>query len=275
MHTDPQALCLVNGVPADLLPADDRGLAYGDGLFETVLVASGRATLLDRHLGRLQRGAERLKLDLDIPLIGREITEVAGQLGSGVLKLTVTRGSGPRGYRPPPSPVPLRIIQTGPTPDGVAAQRDGVRLFACETRLAQQPLLAGIKHLNRLEQVLARAEWQDGYHAEGLMCDTAGNLVEGTMSNIFLRMAQQWVTPDLSVCGIAGVMREYLIQALHDAGETVTIRHVAMDELQRCTELFCCNSVIGVWPVVAVGAEQWAVGAATRKAQNLAAQALG
>lgn len=268
-------MSLVNGAPADQLPVDDRGLAYGDGLFETILVKSGRATLLDRHLQRLQRGADRLKLELDIPLIGREVIAVAAQLGGGVLKLTVTRGAGPRGYRLPQQPVPLRIIQTGAAPDVEAAQRDGVQLFPCQTRLAQQPALAGIKHLNRLEQVLARAEWHDGRYAEGLMCDTAGNVIEGTMSNIFLRISDQWVTPDLSVCGISGVMRDYLVEALQDAGEVVTIRSVTTNELQDCTELFCCNSVIGVWPVVSVGALQWTVGVPTRTAQNMAAQALG
>ncbi|SDS35738.1 aminodeoxychorismate lyase apoprotein [Halopseudomonas xinjiangensis] len=268
-------LRLVNGLPVEHVPADDRGLAYGDGLYETFRVSNGRVTLRELHFERLWRGAGRLKLELDQRLIESEVAEIARQMHEGVLKLTVTRGSGPRGYRFPDPQTPLRIIQTAPLPPvGISAGEAGVRLFCCQTRLAQQPLLAGIKHLNRLEQVLARSEWQDPAIPEGLMQDTDGNLVEGTMSNLFLRFADTWVTPDLSLCGVQGVMRDHLINALRGSGETVTVRHVRMEELGHSTEVFCCNSVFGVWPVVGAATCEWPIGAATRQAQALSMQAL-
>lgn len=275
MNAEPLTLNLVNGLPADQLPVTDRGLAYGDGLYETFLVSSGRLTLCELHLQRLQRGAARLHLELDLERIESELASVAAQLGYGVLKLTVTRGSGPRGYRLPSRPLPTRIIQTGPLPPGDSArQRDGIRLFLCKTRLAQQPLLAGVKHLNRLEQVLARAEWQDDFFAEGLVCDTNGNIVECTMSNLFLRVADEWVTPDLSDCGVQGVMRDHLIRTLASAGTVVKVRRVGLGELRDCSEAFCCNSVIGVWPVIGAGTHEWTIGSVTRAAQGLAMQAL-
>ncbi len=268
-------LRLVNGSLVDQVPADDRGLAYGDGLYETFRISDGRVTLRELHFERLGRGARRLKLELDQPLIESEVTAIATQVVEGVLKLTITRGSGPRGYRLPEPQSPLRIIQAGPLPPVDASnEKAGVRLFCCQTRLAQQPLLAGLKHLNRLEQVLARSEWQDPAIPEGLMQDTEGNLVEGTMSNLFLRFADAWVTPDLTLCGVQGVMRDYLVNALRRSGETVAERHVRMEELGQSTEVFCCNSVFGVWPVTAVAEHAWPIGAATRKAQALSMQAL-
>ena len=275
MQPEELALTLVDGVPADQVPADDRGLAYGDGLFETLRVSSGRAMLLDLHLQRLERGAVQLRLPVEPGLIESEICAVASRLGEGVLKLTVTRGSGPRGYRIPTEASSRRIIQTGPLPAGVTSrQRDGVSLYVCQTRLAMQPMLAGVKHLNRLEQVLGRSEWDDDDFAEGLMCDGDGNLVEGTMSNLFLRIGGGWVTPDLTRCGIAGVLREHLLRVLREAGEVVTIRRVPADELGRCTEIFCCNSIIGIWPVISAAGHHWPIGPATRDAQRLTAPAL-
>ena len=269
-----ESITLVNGVRSEQLPADDRGLAYGDGLFETFRVSNGRVTLEDLHFQRLQRGAERLRLSIDVSELRREVAEVSSTLSEGVLKLTVTRGSGPRGYLLPEPQRPVRIIQTGPLPAYLDAyQRDGVRLFRCKTTLARQPLLAGIKHLNRLEQVLARAEWSDPNIAEGLLSDTEGAIIEGTMSNVFLRIDGGWVTPDLSQSGVQGVMRDYLIQNIREAGQPVSVRRIDQRELASCSEWFCCNSVMGVWPVVAMGEMEWPIGAATRTVQAYALHA--
>lgn len=269
-----ESITLVNGVRTDQLPANDRGLAYGDGLFETFRVTTGRVTLEDLHFQRLQQGAERLGLPIDLSELRREIAEVASTLSEGVLKLTVTRGSGQRGYRLPEPQRPVRIVQTGPLPAHIDAyQHNGVQLFRCKTTLARQPLLAGIKHLNRLEQVLARAEWSDPSIVEGLLTDTEGAIIEGTMSNVFLRIDGGWVTPDLSQSGVQGVMRDFLIQNIREGGQAVSVRRIDERELASCSEWFCCNSVMGVWPVVAMGDMTWPIGAATRTVQAYAMHA--
>lgn len=205
----------VDGQPADALSLKDRGLAYGDGLFETIAVHGGQPVLLDRHLTRLAEGCSRLAIAADIERVRSELLAYAAAMGEGVLKLILTRGDGLRGYAPDPAAQGRRILQGNPPAAYPAVHGEqGVRLFPCVTRLSNQPLLAGLKHLNRLEQVLARAEWHDGEHAEGLMLDQAGRVIEGVFSNLFLVRDGVLITPDLKRCGVAGVMRaEILFQA--------------------------------------------------------------
>ncbi|PHX43858.1 4-amino-4-deoxychorismate lyase, partial [Pseudomonas syringae pv. syringae] len=185
----------------------------------------------------------------DHALIRAEMTRFAAELGDGVMKLILTRGDSQRGYAPAPNAQSRRILQGGPAPayPGVHAEQ-GVRLFACQTRLAEQPLLAGLKHLNRLEQVLARSEWSDSEHAEGLMRDTSGRLIEGVYSNLFLVSQGRLLTADLSRCGVAGVMRAELLDQAPKLGLTVDIRDLHMSDLESADEVFLCNSVYGVWP---------------------------
>lgn len=267
--------CLVNGRPGSELSVRDRGLAYGDGLFETIRVSRGKATLLDYHLQRLARGAVALSLIIDLSTVSAELESTAAELGSGLLKLVITRGEAGRGYALPEHATPNRILTISPLPPyPVAHAQHGVSLFPCATRLGHQPLLAGIKHLNRLEQVLARSEWHDQRYAEGLVCDLLGSPVEGTMSNLFLRRQGQWLTPALDKCGVRGVMRDYLMEQFAAAGEKVIERRVSRDELLSSDEVFCCNSVFGVWPVTALGDHTWSVGPHTRGAQLLAEQVL-
>lgn len=275
MAISTSARCLVNGRPDSQLSARDRGLAYGDGLFETLRVTRGSAALLERHLQRLSRGASVLRIALDMPLIRAELEAAALELNQGLLKLVITRGEAGRGYAMPEQAAPTRILYLSPLPEYPPANRQqGVRLYPCTTRLGDQPLLAGIKHLNRLEQVLARSEWQDARYPEGLVCDLQGQPIEGTMSNLFVRLGGQWLTPSLQRCGVRGVMRDYLIEQLSAAGELVIERSLGFNELLASDEVFCCNSVFGVWPVVELGTHHWPVGPHTRHAQTLVEQIL-
>ncbi|QXI35085.1 aminodeoxychorismate lyase [Pseudomonas promysalinigenes] len=263
--------CWVDGQDATAINLQNRGLAYGDGLFETIAVRGGRASLLDGHLARLALGCKRLAIDADLALVGDEIQRFARQLGDGVAKLVLTRGDSQRGYAPAAGVAPRRILQGAPLPSYPAEHAEhGVRLFPCQTRLGEQPLLAGLKHLNRLEQVLARAEWQDGEHAEGLMRDGQGRVVEGVYSNLFMVSAGVLVTADLSRCGVAGVMRGALLEHAPRMGMPTQVRDIAFEELQQADEVFVCNSVYGVWPVRAVGALNWSPGPLTRKLQAVA-----
>ncbi|CAD5107802.1 aminodeoxychorismate lyase [Zestomonas carbonaria] len=260
----------VDGRPAQTLPIKDRGLAYGDGLFETIAVKDGRPRFLARHLARLFDGCARLAIPCDQALLRDELQAFCAALGDGVAKLILTRGDGQRGYAPAIPSTPRRILQGSvfpAYPPGNAEQ--GVRLFPCQTRLAEQPRLAGLKHLNRLEQVLARSEWQDGEHAEGLMRDLSGRVVEGVFSNLFLAKGGVLLTPELSRCGVAGVMRAELLEQAVQQGISVQERDIAYAELLDADEVFLCNSLYGIWPVRALGARDWPVGPLTRKLRDI------
>lgn len=261
----------VDGQPADALSLKDRGLAYGDGLFETIAVRGGQPILLDRHLTRLAEGCSRLAIAADIDRVRTELRAYAAAMGEGVLKLVLTRGDGLRGYAPDPAAQGRRILQGNPPAAYPAVHGEqGVRLFPCATRLSNQPLLAGLKHLNRLEQVLARAEWRDGEHAEGLMLDQAGRVIEGVFSNLFLVRDGVLITPDLKRCGVAGVMRAELLFQAESLAIPTQITDVSLEQLQWADEVFICNSVYGVWPVRAYAALSWPVGPLTRKLQTIA-----
>ncbi|MHC2147908.1 aminodeoxychorismate lyase [Pseudomonas sp. 210_17 TE3656] len=261
----------IDGQPAQAVNLQSRALAYGDGLFETIAVRAGRPSLLEYHLERLALGCQRLAISADHGLIRDELCRYASLLGDGVLKLILVRGDSQRGYAPAAGVAPRRILQGSPLPAYPAQHAEhGIRLFPCSTRLAEQPLLAGLKHLNRLEQVLARAEWQDAEHAEGLMRDVSGRIIEGVYSNLFLVHGAELLTADLSRCGVAGVMRAALIEHAAKSGIALHITDLSLQDLEQADEVFVCNSVYGVWPVRAFASLNWSPGPLTRKLQAIA-----
>lgn len=260
----------INGQPSDTIALTDRGLAYGDGLFETIKVRNGRAILLERHLQRLQLGCQRLAIPLDLPLLHQELDAYLQQLDVGVCKLILTRGVGQRGYALPEPCIPQRILQSASLPQWPVAHREsGIELYSCQLRLAEQPILAGLKHLNRLEQVLARAEWSDPAFAEGLLLDQQLRVVDGVFSNIFIVKNQQLITADLSRCGVAGVMRAELLARADAAGIAVAVTDISLEQLLQADEVFTCNSLYGIWPVRSYLTQRWPVGQLTRKLQQL------
>lgn len=261
----------IDGRPEELLSIKDRGLAYGDGLFETVAVTAGAPVLLERHLSRLAQSCARMKIPLDQHLLHTELLAFCAALGEGVAKLIITRGDGLRGYAPPATARPRRILQGSAAPAYAPENAgQGVRLFACATPLAEQPLLAGMKHLNRLEQVLARAEWDDPSYAEGLMRDVSGRVVEAVYSNIFMIKNGQLLTPNLSRCGVAGVMRAELLDQAARLSIPCAVTDISLSELLGADEVFVCNSVYGVWPVLELLDSRWLAGPMTRKLQTIA-----
>ncbi len=246
---------LVNGVPATSLSLEERALHYGDGLFETLAIREGRPEFWEEHLRRLRSGCEHLGFPApDSPLLESEARQLCGERERGVLKIIVSRGTGGRGYRPPERANPTRILSLHPWPEWPEShQTQGVEARICSTPLACNPALAGIKHLNRLEQVLARAEWGDPAIAEGIMLSTDGHLVEGTMSNLFLVRDGRLLTPDLSRCGVAGIMREKVMESACRLGIECETLFLGLEELEKAEGVFLTNSLIGIWPVRRIG----------------------
>ncbi|HSC47396.1 MAG TPA: aminodeoxychorismate lyase [Gammaproteobacteria bacterium] len=266
--------CWVNGEPREDIPAGDRGLHYGDGVFETLAVLDGRVRLLEHHLDRLAEGCSRLGFVApDLDLLRDELRAAAHGQARAVLKLLVTRGTGGRGYRPPVGTGATRILLRRPwTERPQAWWQEGVRVRVCTTRLGRNPRLAGLKHLNRLEQVLARAEW-DEEAQEGLMQDEGGFVIEGTMSNVFLVHEDGRVlTPRLDRCGVAGVMRRHLLEKAERAGLTVSVAELPLTDFASAREIFLCNSLIGVWPVARLSERLYPAGRVTRRFQQWSAE---
>lgn len=267
----------VDGFASDSLPLSDRGLNYGDGLFETMRVEDGRVPLLDRHLARLRSGCARLAIPLPAPqALRRELSAACAGIGRGILKLVLTRGSGGRGYAPPEAPRCRRIISTHPLPDYPRTRyRDGVSVRLCTTPLGSNPATAGLKHLGRLDQVLASMEARAGT-AEGLMCDASGRVIEGIRSNLFLVRDGRLLTPDLAECGVAGVMRGLVLDRAPALDLEPVVQAVSTDDLIHCDEMFLSSSIFGVWPVREVRAltRFETVGPATRRIMGAVA-ALG
>lgn len=170
-----------------------------------------------------------------------------------VLKLILTRGEGGRGYRPPSPAHPRRILRLTPWPDYPEGWRSaGVRVRYCQTRLGHQPLLAGLKHLNRLEQVLARSEWSETDVAEGLMLDIDGRVVEGTQTNLFALLEGRLVTPPLERCGVAGVVRRLVLESARALGLRVVEEELDPARLATAETCFLTSSLVGIWPVTEV-----------------------
>lgn len=262
---------LVDGADRDELPADDRGLQFGDGLFETVAVVDGWPVFLDKHLDRLGRGASALGLpEPDAERLAAEAQHLTHATGHGVLKILYTAGSGGRGYGRPEPVQPRRILSLHAAPSHPAERwHSGIRVTVSRVRLAHQPAVAGIKHLNRLEQVLARRQSDQAGVAEGLMRDQYGHFIEATMSNLFLVIGGEVRTPFLESCGVVGIMRNAIMAHLVDQGFEAEEELVDDADLGRASEVFLCNSINGVWPVthvddVAVGS----IGPVTRRLQE-------
>ena len=260
----------LNGRPlVDGVSPYDRGLHYGDGLFETIVCVNGRARFLSLHLERMSLGCERLRIALgDVEPLRKEI-QAAAAAGDALVKVIVTRGEAvARGYGPSGTEVPSRFVFRYPLPPvNVAASRDGIRTVVAKLRYGENPLLAGLKHLNRLEQVLARSEVPAEDAAELLVFSRTGFLVSGTMSNVFVVFKERVLTPKLDVCGVAGVMRRVILREAAASG-VHAIEGVINDvDLTQADEVFVTNARVGIWPVRTLDGREIGVGPVTRRLQ--------
>ncbi len=267
---------LINGQPTNLISIADRGFQYGDGCFETVRVAGAHPVLLEAHLNRLENSCQQLGIPLPLTTLMQEIEQLllSNSWPHAVLKITITRGVGGRGYRPDPHAQSNRIVQlfaysTAESPADGNGIEPGVSVMLCQHRLSSNRALAGMKHLNRLDQVLASREIPEQF-AEGLCMDQAGYLVEGCKSNLVLLRGDKLITPDLSESGVNGIMLQYLLNRFREDGLTVESARVSFEELNDIGEAFLCNSVFGVWPVIKLSGNatvfSWPVGSKTQQA---------
>lgn len=257
----------MSGGPA----VNDRGLAYGDGLFETVRVtASGRAPLWPRHRARLLDGAERLRIPVRPQALDRCLADTltAAPSGTGLIKLILTRGPGGRGYLPPARPIPSLFGQHGSVPVwSPLLRREGIETGLCSEPL-ERDALAGLKHLNRLPQVLARMEVARRDWHEGLLLDRRGCPLEATAMNLFALFGDTLWTPALDAAGVAGVGRDWLLSRAREQGRPVQVRLRPLSHLRTADSVFLINSVVGVLPVRKLAQWVWPVTEPVRQFQE-------
>ncbi len=275
---DEPLLCLVNGEIGHHVAVVDRGLTYGDGLFETIRVVQCRPVLQDFHLHRLQAGLQRLGISVELAIVKQQFRRLLGLastrgLGDGVVKLIVTRGVAGRGFGPVRDTNATIVFSWFSLPDySPDSFTSGIELFTCQTRLAHRPHLAGLKHLNCLDYVMASLELRGLPDCEGLLLDQDGLLIEAISANLFMVSRGQLLTPALNRCGVAGTMRRWIMEVVApQLGLVVAERDLSPDSLDQCEEIFICNSVRGVLPVSRVQGWQSRRGEVTAAIQNRSA----
>ena len=245
----------VNGQAAAGISVHDRGLTYGQTLFETVAIQAGQPLLMKQHFQRLSQGCQRLSIPLNLAVLKREIKSACAtafkktSADRAVMRLTVSMGEGGRGYQNPDQPKPLRILSFSNYPDIPKSNwESGIVLGKARIRLAHQPDLAGLKHGNRLEQIIARSQWDEAWQ-EAILLDQNDYVIEATQANIFTLKNNILKTPDLKKCGVAGVMRDYILRNAARLGVIPQTDDLTVSDLELADAVFVCNSLIGAWPV--------------------------
>lgn len=270
-------LTLIDGEPCAQLSVSDRGFSYGDGLFETILVVGTILPFKQLHWQRLQRGCERLGIVLDVNLLEQYIDKLLQHLSKSdgnsqqksILKIIVTRGMGKRGYKPSTGAIPTIVLQLSKKPEPID-YNDGVALCLCKHRLGLNPSLAGIKHLNRLDNILASMEIDSEKYQEGLIFDLNDNLIEAVSRNVFIIKDEELITPILDNCGVAGVARDLILEKYRQQLSLLTKeKPITRDELFNADEVFLTNSIDGVWPVKSIEDKKIPVGPAAQKLQQI------
>jgi len=259
--------CLVNGEISSFVSAGNRGLNYGDGLFETLLIKNGQPIWWQAHMDRLGICCKRLGLNMPPQAkLLREVKTATAGLSSAVVKIVLTRQGQARGYGFDAESDCDRIISAHAIPDNLEEPvLQGRRARICDLRLAVQPALGGIKHLNRLEQVLATAEdYQEGV-TEGILLDQEDNVISAISANIFIVMEQRLLTPRLDRSGVRGVFRSQILAAFKARCEQ---RRIQPDFLREAHEVFVCNCVRGIVPITRIGDWEYAIGPVTRELQS-------
>jgi len=269
----------VNGEAVEHLAVDDRGLQYGDGLFETIAIRNGEARLWSKHMERLNKGCELLGIvmptESDLHAGVMQAVTASGVLPAyAVTKIILTAGTSLRGYGRQRDQLPFVLFGAfAATPPPAVSYQNGIEVALCETRLASNSAFAGIKTLNRLEQVLARSEIMATDAYEGLTMDADDNIICGTMSNVFFVQNKTISTAPVDRSGVSGVMRRHAIDVLRKQELDTRLQYTDLPSLGDVEEVFLSNSQFGVMPVNRCGERTWSVGPVTRKVMSLLAEA--
>ncbi|KEA52684.1 4-amino-4-deoxychorismate lyase [Mangrovibacter sp. MFB070] len=242
---------LINGEYQSHLPANDRSIQFGDGCFTTARIVAGEIRFLSHHIARLQQACQRLLIPFtQWQTLAAEMAEMARSQDLAVLKVIISRGSGGRGYSPAQCGSPVRILSVSGFPSFYAEWKNaGVTLGLSSVRMGINPQLAGIKHLNRLEQVLIRAELEQANQHETIVLDSDGMMVECCAANLFWREGEAVYTPLVDRSGVNGTMRQHIMAELTRQGRMVHQVRAAPDALLRADEAFICNALMPIIPV--------------------------
>ena len=262
----------INGIFTKKIDIADRGFQFGDGIFETIAFSKDNLEFWSEHMSRLKKGCKVLSMPCpDLKKIFFKAKKMCKSFNAqGVLKLIVSRGIGERGYKIPEKIKPSWAISLYPWPKFPEANFiRGVNVRKCITTISRQPLLSRIKHLNRLEQVLARSEWKARNITEGLMCDDQDHVIEGTMSNIFGVKKNIFYTPIIKLSGIKGIMRRIILKLLKKNKEKYIIKKITLKEFLKFDEIFVSNSIFGIWPVIKISKKKFLFGKKTKKIISL------
>ncbi len=242
--------CWLNGQVIQHLSPIERGFAYGDGVFTTIAVRHGQAVLLDYHWQRLENSCQRLGISTpNLHQWQNDFLRFVSAYPEATAKIIITRGEGGRGYLPDRHTPAHCYFYAYPVVTYPEQYQQAISTDFLLGRLGISPLLAGMKHLNRLEQVLLRQELAHTSYPEALVCDVMGQVIEGVFSNVFLVQDGQLLTPLLNGAGVAGVMRRYILQLSHQLGWVSSEKTLLPDDFLRADEVFFCNSLYGIWPV--------------------------
>lgn len=261
----------VNGQATQHISVDDRSFQYGDGCFTTMLTCDGKIQFWDYHRERMQACLTKLGIaQPDWSLVTNWLANATLPASQAGLKLHVSRGNGGRGYSPTQVTIPNVTISHFAFPEHYRQwQVDGLQLGLCQQRLGINPLLAGHKHNNRLEQVLLKAEAEQQGFSDAVCCDVEGRVVETTMANLFWIKSNQLFTPSLERAGVAGVARRVILEQANALGMKVQVGDFSLTALTSADEVFASNAIIGVAPVCQIGIERYEIGKQTRRFQEI------
>lgn len=261
----------VDGVKQTQLAVQDRAVQYGDGFFTTLLLMQGKVFNWPAHWRRVQTSAERLGFpafneEQLLMSLRQALAELSAERQADPLmaKLIVTRGIGGAGYTPPPEPIPRIIWQLAEHPlyrqvEDFRQAPQALTLGICQTQAAIQPQLAGLKHLNRLDNVLARAELVEQNLPEGIMLNAFGEVVSATQANLFVLKDKRLLTPVLQYSGVAGTTRAQLLQLAPQLGFEVVEQRLTLADIEQADELFVTNALRGIMPVERLEERRFAV----------------
>lgn len=259
-----------HGLNDSLITASDRSFQYGDGCFSTLLIKQGKIQLWDYHQERIQACLQCLAIPSpDWSIIEDAINHIAKDEQQAGIKLHISRGDGGRGYSPSQRhPAKITLSRFDFPAHYHQWRRHGVMLGVCEQRMGLNPLLAGHKHNNRLEQVLLRGEMDRAGYADGVCLDLNHHIVETTMANLFWVKKKTLYTPSLDNAGVAGVARRMILQSATSFGLTVEIGQFSMEHLIAADEVFISNAIIEVAPIIGIVNHPYAIGRYVRYFQE-------